>query len=263
MKLVGGPEAHRDYTGDDIGDLLALTSRGGIDVRPGTGTGSVGPATLKATGWPAGSTMVPIDDLSGDKANDLLVRDASGRLTRYDGVKGLPLNPASPSRLIGGGWNTYNLLTSPGDANGDGRPDLMARDTSGNLYLYKGTASGVFAPRAGIGHGFQIYDVIVGTHSLEAGLPERGTFLARDRSGVLWEYRSNDYGRFNARLRIGAGWNVYDSLAGVGDLNRDGRNDLVARDKNGGLWRYDGLGNCRFAPRVQIGRGWQIYKSLV
>ncbi|WP_225844882.1 hypothetical protein [Streptomyces sp. HPF1205] len=263
VKLSGGPEAPRDYTGDDIGDLLALTSHGGIDVRPGTGTGSVGPATLKATGWPSGSTIVPIDDLSGDKVNDLLVRDASGRLTRYDGAKGLPLSPASPSHLIGGGWNIYNLLTSPGDADGDGLPDLIARDTSGTLYLYRGTASGVFAPRTTMGYGYQIYDMIVGVHSMEAGLPQWGSLLARDKSGVLWEYQCNEKGRMNARLRIGAGWNVYNSLVGVGDLNHDGNNDLIARDKNGGLWRYNGLGNRRFAPRVQVGRGWQIYKSLV
>lgn len=263
VKLVGGPAAHRDYTGDDIGDLLALTSNGGIDVRPGNGTGSVGPATLKATGWPTGSTLVPIDDLSGDKVNDLLVRDASGHLTRYNGIKGLPLSPTLPSHLIGAGWNIYNMLTSPGDTNGDGYPDLIARDASGNLYLYRGTLSGVFAPRVKIGYGYQIYDTIVGVHSLDADFPELGYLLARDKSGVLWEYQSDGFGHLIARRRVGAGWNIYNSLVGVGDLNKDGCNDLIARDKNGDLWRYSGVGYDRFAPRVKIGWGWQIYRALV
>jgi hypothetical protein len=265
VQLFGGPQAARDYSGDDIGDLLAVTSSGGIDVRPGTGTGSVGAATLKATGWPAGSTVVPVDDLSGDKVNDLLVRDASGHLTRYDGILGSPPWPTLPHHLIGAGWNIYNLLTSPGDMSGDGYPDLVARDTKGNLYLYRGTASGVFAPRVNIGHGYQIYDMIVGVHNLWPGDSPTGNddLVARDKAGVLWRYLSDGYGHLAARERIGGGWNVYNAIVGVGDINGDGRNDLVARDGNGDLWRYSGLGNGLFAPRVKIGWAWQTYKSLV
>ncbi|WP_374204173.1 FG-GAP repeat domain-containing protein [Streptomyces sp. HPF1205] len=87
--------------------------------------------------------------------------------------------------------------------------------------------------------------------------------VARDKSGVLWRYLSDGHGHLAARRRIGGGWNVYNALVGVGDLNNDGLNDLVARDKNGDLWRYSGLADGLFAPRVRIGRGWQTYKALL
>lgn len=38
---------------------------------------------------------------------------------------------------IGGGWGIYNTLVGPGDLTGDGKGDLLARDTSGYLYLYR------------------------------------------------------------------------------------------------------------------------------
>ncbi|MBY8879810.1 FG-GAP repeat domain-containing protein [Actinacidiphila acidipaludis] len=260
---LDSPAARRDYDGDAVGDLLAVNSAGGIDVRPGTGTGSVGATTLKSTSWPAGSTLVPIDDLDGNHVNDLLVRDASGHLTRYDGAVGKAPAASLPHHLIGAGWNIYNLLTSPGDMNGDGHPDLVARDTSGNLYLYKGTASGVFAPRVNIGHGYQIYDTIFGIPDNDAQYPVVDLF-ARDKSGVLWRYEAAAPGGYmNVRERVGSGWNVYDAIVGVGDINGDGHDDLIARDHNGDLWRYLGKGNRQLAPRVKIGWAWQTYKSLL
>lgn len=265
VTLSGGAEATHDYSGDDVGDLLALTSDGRLDVHPGTGTapGGVGAASLKGTGWPAGSTIVPIGDLSGDHVNDLLVRDSVGRLIRYDGVVGQPGSPKSPSKLIGSGWNTYNALTSPGDMNGDGHPDLLARDAKGDLYLYAGTASGMFAPRVKIGYGYQIYNTLVGVWSRSSEGQDSG-MVARDKAGVLWLYQNNSQGRMSARMRIGAGWNIYNALVGVGDVNGDGSNDLVARDVSGNLWRYDGKdGISWYKPRVKIGWGWQSYKALL
>jgi FG-GAP-like repeat len=261
--LHGGAPRARDYTGDGAGDLLALTSGGSLDLRPGTGTtpGALRATSSSAAGWPSNSLLVPAGDMNGDGADDLLVRDASGHLTRYDGTSGRAFGPTGTHHLIGAGWNVYDSLVSQGDLNGDGRPDLLVRTPSGDLYFYAGDAAGEFAPRMKIGFGYQIYSVIAGVQDLNGdGV---GDVLARDTAGVLWRYDGDGKGGLTARVRIGAGWGVYDSLVGVGDLNADGRDDLVARDTAGDLWRYSGLGNGLFAPRVKIGWAWQTYKALL
>lgn len=263
LRVHGDPDAPRDYTDDGAGDLLALTSGGRLDIRPGSGTGpgAVNPASASGTGWSAAATYVPINDLNGDGCNDLLVRDSGGYLTRYNGRCTTALSPSLAHQYIGAGWNVYNQLTSPGDLTGDGRADLLARTPGGDLYLYKGLSTGLFATRVRIGWGYQIYPTIVGAQDLNGD--RIGDVLARDTSGVLWRYQGDGKGGLLARVRIGAGWNAYNSLVGVGDLNGDGRADLIARDASGNLWRYNGTGSGLFAPRAQIGWGWQTYKSLM
>jgi hypothetical protein len=62
-------------------------------------------------------------------------------------------------RKIGDGAAVYDWLQSVGDATGDGRPDLVARESAtGTLWLLPGTANG-FAPRRLVAVGFGGYDL--------------------------------------------------------------------------------------------------------
>jgi FG-GAP-like repeat len=255
-----GPVAH-DYDGDGVGDLLGLTTAGTLNIRPGDGSGGVGSSTGDYGQWPTDWTYIPTGDLDGDGCNDLLARSTSGSGTLFRHLGGCDGPPNGPTLTIGAGWNIYDSLVSPGDLNGDGRPDLLARTPSGDLYFYAGNAAGVFAPPVKIGFGYDIYPMVAGVQDLTGdGV---GDVLARDASGALWRYDGDGKGGLTPRERIGAGWNVYNAIVGVGDINGDGRNDLVARDGNGDLWRYDGLSNGLFAPRVKIGWAWQTYKALL
>ncbi|MEV5277398.1 FG-GAP-like repeat-containing protein [Streptomyces sp. NPDC052811] len=253
------PAVWRDYNGDGKGDLLALTPGGSLTIRTGTGTGDVtqGPS---APGWPTSSRYVPAGDLTNDGDNDLLVRDASGQLTRYDGAVGKPFAPGGPHLALGAGWNAYDVLTVPGDLTGDGRPDLLARTPSGDLYMYADNGAGAFKDPVKIGFGWQAYNTVIGAGDLNGD--GFGDLLARDGSGVLWRYDGNGKGTFNDRVRMGAGWGVYNALAGVGDITGDGKPDLVARDTDGVLWRYPGNGAGSYTDRVRIGGGWQMYQNL-
>jgi hypothetical protein len=64
---------------------------------------------------------------------------------------------------VGKGWGVCNQLTGARDITADGIADLIARDSSGVLWLYKGTGSATapFAARAQIATGWQIYNLLV------------------------------------------------------------------------------------------------------
>lgn len=90
----------------------------------------------------------------------------------------------------------------------------------------------------------------------------RADLVARDSSGVLWTYLGNGAGSFPNRIRVGAGWDVMNSISATGDLTGDGRADIVARDSSGVLWTYRGTGSGTFPTRVRVGAGWNTMKNI-
>ncbi|GAA0612058.1 VCBS repeat-containing protein [Streptomyces crystallinus] len=64
---------------------------------------------------------------------------------------------------------------------------------------------------------------------------------------------------------IGGGWQVYNTITGVGYVTGDGKADLVARDASGTLRLYQGTGNATvaFKTRTKIGGGWNTYTTLL
>ncbi|WP_405858566.1 VCBS repeat-containing protein [Streptomyces sp. NBC_00090] len=166
---------------------------------------------------------------------------------------------------IGGGWNIYNKLVSPGTLGGGAAADLIARDSAGVLWLYLGYDNGKLTTRKRIGGGWGAYNQIAGVGDLSGD--GKADIVARDGSGVLWLYKgTGSYtAPFSARTKIGGGWGVYNSLVGVGDLDWDNRSDLLARDSSGKLYRYSGTGSAAapFKPRALIGTsGWNTYRLM-
>ncbi|MFI1092910.1 trypsin-like serine protease [Streptomyces sp. NPDC020917] len=150
-----------DITGDGKPDLFATDTSGTAWVYPGTGTGKFGTRIKIGTGWQTyGGVVYGKGDLTNDGRPDIVGRDSSGTLWLYKGT-GNASAPWSARVKIGAGWNTYNAMASTGDMTGDGKADLLARDSAGKLWLYKGTGSAT-APYAGrvlIGSGWQIYNL--------------------------------------------------------------------------------------------------------
>ncbi|SEK66843.1 protease pro-enzyme activation domain-containing protein [Streptacidiphilus jiangxiensis] len=199
------------------------------------------------------------------RQHDLLARDASGNLWQYQGT-GQASSPYQPRTLVGPGWNAYNLLTLPVGHDSLGGGDMYARDASGVLWYYQGTgkAGTPFASRVRVGPGWGMYNSIVGVGSVGTG---GGSLVARDASGVLWLYQAtgNPASPLKVRVRVGSGWNTYNSLVGVGSIGSSSWSDLVARDASGVLWLYQGTGkwSAPFGPRIRISSGWNSYNSIV
>lgn len=64
-------------------------------------------------------------------------------------------------------------------------------------------------------------------------------------------------------MKIGTGWQIYNSAVGAGDMNGDRFGDLLARDSAGVLWRYNGTGTGTLSARVKIGTGWQTLAAIL
>ncbi|MEV6969276.1 FG-GAP-like repeat-containing protein [Hamadaea sp. NPDC051192] len=143
----GAAISHRgDFTGDGTEDLLARVGDS-LYVYPNRSYGRLADRiTIGSTGWSAVSQVLSVGDLTGDGYPDVVA-------IRNDQLYLYPGDPAHrpallAPRLIGtGGWGVMTL-SAPGDADRDGRPDLLARDTTtGVLYLYRGRADATFAAR--------------------------------------------------------------------------------------------------------------------
>lgn len=264
--LQRGAAVRHDFVSPDgpdgRGDLLTLNTSGGLTFHSGTGTGKFGDK-YTGTGWPTTITAIPFGDLSGDRCNDVLVRYSSGALRLYKPGCGAAVKPStSYTTLATSGWTQYNALTSPGDVSGDGRPDLIARNSStGAVYLYKGTSDGRLASRVKLYDNWKGYKKIVGTGDITGD--GKADLLAQDTSNNLYRYNGKGDGTFAARVKVLSNWGgSYNTVVGVGDITDDGRPDLVSRDTSGNVWRNSGDGKGSFGPRAQIASGWSGYKSL-
>ncbi|MFI9374778.1 FG-GAP-like repeat-containing protein [Streptomyces parvulus] len=261
--VTGGAAVWRDMAGDDgFGDLLTTDAAGAVSLYRGTGTGGLSARTAGTAGaFAAGSPLVPVGDVDGDRCTDVLVR-VGDQLRAYRPGCGKVVGASSPYTPIGGGWSQYDLLTSPGDMDGDGLVDLIARQAAtGDIYFYGGTADHRLKPRVRIQTNWKLYKSVTGAGDLNGD--GRGDLLGLDSAGVLWRYYGTASGGVTPRERVGGGWNVYSALAGTGDLSGDGRTDLLARDTTGKLWRYASTGSGAYGGRVLIGTGgWNTFKGL-
>ncbi|CAG6395729.1 N-acetylmuramoyl-L-alanine amidase [Streptomyces cocklensis] len=218
-------------------------------------------------GWQAFNTITDLNGLRADAVGDLVARDASGTLWYYKG-SGKPSVPFLSKVKVGTGWSVYNMLVGAGDISADGRPDLIGRNSAGQLYVYKGTgtATAPFSSKSLLGTGWNAFNLLIGAGDVTGD--GKADLVARDSSGVLWLYRNTGSATapYAAKTRIGSGWGGFTALTGAGDITGDGKADLVARDSSGVLWLYKGTGSATApyaAPAIRIGSGWNTYNTLL
>jgi FG-GAP-like repeat/FlgD Ig-like domain len=195
--------------------LFARDTTGTLWQYRGTGNASApyGARLKVGTGWQIYTALVAPDGQRANATGDVVARDSAGVLWYYQG-SGSPSAPLKARVRVGSGWNPYNQLVGVRDLTGDGRADMVARDGSGVLWLYRGTGSpsAPFAARVKIGAGWNAYGMLTGTGDVTGD--GRADMVARDGSGVLWLYRGtgSTSAPFAARTKIGAGWNAYNAL---------------------------------------------------
>ncbi|MCT9112988.1 VCBS repeat-containing protein [Streptomyces mirabilis] len=94
-------------------------------------------------------------DLNGDGHGDLLAQDKSNELWRYDGTA----TGKFKSRVkVSNDWGpSCNVIVGVDDIAGDGRADIVSRDTSGTVWRNNGDGKGSFGGRTKIATGWQGY----------------------------------------------------------------------------------------------------------
>ena len=144
----------------------------------------------------------------------------------------------------------------------DGIADVLAVTSTGSLRLYRGNGAGYVNGGVQIGAGWNIFNTVFSPGDFTGdGNPD---LLARTPAGALVLYRGNGAGGFSGGgVRIGAGWNMFNMVIGVGDFTGDGKPDLFGRTPSGALYLYRGNGAGGFASGgVPIGGGWGIFRTI-
>ncbi|CAL9503786.1 FG-GAP repeat domain-containing protein [Streptomyces sp. enrichment culture] len=145
-----------DLTKDGRPDLITRNaSTGAVYLHKGTSTGKLAAPVKLYSNWKTYKKIVGAGDLNGDGVGDLIAQDTANNLYRYLG-RG---NGTFGARVkLAANWgSSYNLVLGAGDVTGDGRADLVARDTAGVLWRQAGTGTGTFGARVKAGTGWGSY----------------------------------------------------------------------------------------------------------
>ncbi|MDQ1536022.1 MAG: hypothetical protein QOE58_415, partial [Actinomycetota bacterium] len=214
------------------------------------------------TSWqatPSTAIFSPLD-FTGDHKSDVMRVTPAGELYLYRG-NGLGAF-SGPGTKIGSGWGGFARVFSPGDFTGDGKSDILAVKTNGDLYVYRGSGLGGFTGAATkVSAGWAGFSKVFSPGDFTGD--GRSDVMAVLGSGDLFLFRGNGQGGFTGRAtRIGTGWGGFAKVFSPGDFTGDGRSDIMAVGSNGDLHLYRGNGIGGFwGAGTKIGAGWAMFVS--
>ncbi|GAA1266862.1 hypothetical protein GCM10009677_18990 [Sphaerisporangium rubeum] len=269
--LWGGVSA-TDFSGDGKADVLARNATTkDLHLYRGNGSGGFQSGTGENIGnnWSAFDVLFSPGDFNGDGKADILARNATTKdlhLYRGNGSGGFQ---SGTGENIGNNWSAFDVVFSPGDFNGDGKADVVARNaTTKDLHLYRGNGSGGFQSGTGenIGNNWSAFDKVFSAGDFNGD--GKADILARNATTKdLHLYRGNGSGGFQGGTgeNIGNNWSAFDLIFSPGDFNGDGKADVVARNattKDLHLYRGNGSGGFQSGTGENIGNNWSAFDAI-
>ena len=260
--VVGGQTVYTTtYTGYYGGTYYQYHYDGYINVLIGTGTGSF--TSAYTTHVDTVPYALAVGDFNADTRTDVALDPGWVALVTVlpgagNGTLGAPIDSPNPA---GGGGADLMADVPATDFDGDGRLDLLARDSwSGGLVALKGAANGTFQPvgppvTGTWGHSTAVGDINADGKMDVAVMTAHTTFASY---GYYGGYDPTTHGTVLVLLGHGDGsfanpqatelvsypgeYNLWFAGAVLHDLNADGDADLAATDYYHGLGVSDNTG---------------------
>ncbi|WP_409471573.1 FG-GAP-like repeat-containing protein [Streptomyces sp. HC307] len=290
-------DAAGDMTGDTVPDLLAISSAGNLWMYPSTSAGDLH-ASLSAAheggiglltdpdkdgedhlpGYWMGSDGKPAlvthggDAISADGIGDVFARMPDGKLYAYpgDGYGSVDIAQRLTLRLPSGSPDpaTFDQIIV-GDYDLDGRADLFATATGGEMWAFEGYTGGTFLTVTKIAStAWADRDLVsVGDHDADGAPDLLWRSEASSRLYLRYGVRDSAGGATIASLataaasRTGAdevyaeGWDTTTApvthLRGTPDVTRDGIPDLWSLRSDGAIYFYKG-GTSVIGTRAEV-----------
>ena len=238
-------DVRNDFNGDGRSDILWRNIDGQMSNWLGQANGgfvqnNANAAAVVPTSWQIAGT----GDFNGDGRDDILWRNTDGQLSNWlaTATGGFTQNNANAAAVVPTSWT----VVGTGDFNGDGRDDILWRNTDGTVSNWLGTASGGFTPNdANAARFVPTSWTVVGTGDFNGD--GRDDILWRNSNGQVSDWLGQANGGFilndaNALTNVDTAWKV----VGTGDFNGDGRDDILWRNDNGQLSNWLGQANGGF-----------------
>jgi hypothetical protein len=208
--------ATADFNGDGRDDILWRNDNGQLTEWIGATTGGFSDNSPQASQFVGTSwKVVATGDFNGDGYSDVLWRENGGQLTDWLGSANgsLSANSASFSEMVATNWQ----VVGTGDFNGDGRDDILWRDTNtGQLTDWLATATGGFTQNSAN------FSQLVATNWQVASIGDfngdgRDDLLWRSDTGQTTDWLATPAGSFvqnstHFSLSVATSWHVQDNF---------------------------------------------------
>ena len=244
-----------------------------------------------STAWPTASAkfdgtrmlcagiLNAVDTCNGDSGGPIFTGDADARVEV--GITDWGTEDCKSNYGVFSAVNHYSdvikaQITATGannlDWTGDGHTDLVAREpATGKLWVASGaglstnTYGGLSVILNGDtwGTGWNNYTQLFRVNSWASDGVE--SIFARDKSGRLFNYRSDNSGGFEGHpSQIGSGWNFKDVMV-TNNWTGNGLPNLIGRTTDGKLVLYNanGKGGWLNPKGTQIGVGWGTFNTIL
>ena len=213
-------------------------------VNPAVLVESVRASAANLTAYPSSSQL---GDFNGDGKDDVLLRHRDGRW-HYQPMDGR--NPLRGAGAVDLPQDWRWRLAGIGDFGGDGKDDVMLRHLDGRWHYAPLDGRTLLSGGGDVGLNPNPDWAVAGIGDLNGD--GRDDVLVRHKKTGRWHYTALNGGRRIAgsgtvELPRSLNW----QMAGLGDLNGDGRDDVLIRHKKTGRWYYLPM-NGRF---FSAGRG--------
>jgi FG-GAP-like repeat/IPT/TIG domain len=249
----------RDFNGDTFCDILWRDGSGNTAiwfVTPGTTALQVS-STTSLGNVPISWSIAGTGDFNGDGYGDILWRDTSGNTAIWFLTPGGTGVQVLSTASLGNVPIAFSVVGT-GDFNGDGKSDLLWRDSSGNaaIWLLNG---GTVLSSAALGNVSTTWSV-VGTRDFDGD--GKADILWHDSSGntAIWFVSGTQVSSVGSLGNVPAPpW----SIAASGDFNGDSFSDILWRDTSGNtaIWFLYGATVEASLGMGQISTTWKLQEG--